>query len=139
MKTIIAVAPTNRNALRSAIEAEEPKVALSCVVSAERREAISPVFSASKKPGRAASDGQKVEAQVRDDALAQRHDEIISPAGNQRQHGDDPDQPQKVVANEGGVESEKPWSIIRRTAIGTTRVAAEATISAASAATIRER
>ena len=49
--TIIAIAPTNMKILRSAIEAEEPKVALSWVVSADRREAISPVFSASKKPG----------------------------------------------------------------------------------------
>jgi hypothetical protein len=48
---IIATAPTNRKRLRSASEAEEPNVALSWVVSAERREAISPVFSASKKPG----------------------------------------------------------------------------------------
>ena len=47
--TIIVVAPTNRNRLRSASDAEEPNVALSCVVSAERREAMSPVFSASKK------------------------------------------------------------------------------------------
>ena len=49
--TIIAVAPANRKRLRSATDAEEPNVALSWVVSAERREAISPVFSASKKPG----------------------------------------------------------------------------------------
>ncbi len=49
--TIIAIAPTNMKRLRSAIEADEPKVALSWVVSAERREAISPVFSVSKKPG----------------------------------------------------------------------------------------
>ena len=47
--TIIVVAPTNRNRLRSASDAEEPNVALSCVVSADRREAMSPVFSASKK------------------------------------------------------------------------------------------
>ena len=47
--TIIAVAPTNRNRWRNATDAEGPNVDLSCVVSAERREAMSPVFSASKK------------------------------------------------------------------------------------------
>ena len=49
--TIIAMAPTNRKKLRSAIEALEPKVALSWVVSADSRETISPVFSPSKKLG----------------------------------------------------------------------------------------
>ena len=38
--TIIAIAPTNRKRLRNASDAEEPNVALSCVVSAERREAM---------------------------------------------------------------------------------------------------
>src|SRR5271157_1428704 len=42
--TIIAIAPTKRKKLRSASEADEPNVALSWVVSAERREAISPVL-----------------------------------------------------------------------------------------------
>ena len=49
MAIINATAPTNMKMLRSASEAEEPKVDFNCVVSAESRETISPVFSASKK------------------------------------------------------------------------------------------
>ena len=49
--TIIATAPRNMNRLRSAIEAVAPNAESTCVVSAESREAISPVFSVSKNPG----------------------------------------------------------------------------------------
>ncbi len=45
--TIMMIAPMNMKKLRNATEALEPKVALSWVVSADRRETISPVRSAS--------------------------------------------------------------------------------------------
>ena len=102
--TIIAIAPTNKNRLRSANEAEAPKVALSCVVSAERREAMSPVFSPSKKlgiePGQV---GEEIGAKVGDHPLAERHDQVVSRAGREREHRDDADHGQKISADEAGV------------------------------------
>ena len=49
--TIMAVAPTNRNRLRSRIETETPKADLICVASAVSRETISPDCARSKKAG----------------------------------------------------------------------------------------
>ena len=49
--TIMATAPTNRMALRSATEAVAPTADLICVVSAVRRETISPDSALSKKAG----------------------------------------------------------------------------------------
>ena len=90
--TIIVIAPTNKNRLRSASDAEEPNVALSCVVSAERREAMSPVFSASKKLGiEPGQMGEEIGAKVGDHPLAEGHDEVVSRAGRQREHRDDAD------------------------------------------------
>ena len=51
VQIIRAMAPTNRKALRSAIEMLAPKADLTCVVSAVSRETISPLWSASKKAG----------------------------------------------------------------------------------------
>ena len=104
MNTIIAIAPTNRKRLRSASDAEEPNVALSCVVSAERREAMSPVFSrveeARIEPGQM---GEEIGAKVGDHPLAERHHQIVSRAGRQREHGDDADHGQKISSDEAGV------------------------------------
>ena len=44
---IMPMAPTNMKMLRRAIEADEPKAARICVVSAVRRETSSPVFAVS--------------------------------------------------------------------------------------------
>ena len=84
--------------------------------------------------------GEEIAAQIGDDPLAERHDEIVARAGGEREHGDDPDHRRGNRRGSGRRwNSEKPKSIIRRTAIGTTSVAAEATISATSAAAMRPR
>ena len=93
MTTIIAIAPTNMKRLRSAIDADEPKVALSWVVSAVRRDTSSPVFSPSKKAEiEPRQVGEEVAAQIGDDPLAERHDEVVARPRGDRQHRDDADQ-----------------------------------------------
>ncbi len=76
--------------LRSATEAEAPKAAFNCVVSAVRRDSNSPIRALSKKlasrTGEMFEDGA---AQIGDDALAQRIDEVITAARSQREHADD--------------------------------------------------
>ena len=102
--TIIAIAPTNMKILRSAIEAEEPKVALSCVVSADRREAISPVFSASKKPGSSRVRwAKRSDAQVGDHLLAERHDEVVARPGGDREHDHDGEHAEEIDADHPGI------------------------------------
>ena len=106
--TIIVIAPTNKKRLASANEAEAPKVALSCVVSAERREAMSPVFSASNNWGSGRGQvGEEIRAKVGDHPLAERHDQVVSRAGCEREHRDDADHGQKISADEAGVRVRK--------------------------------
>ena len=82
---------------------------------------------------------EQIAAQIGDHPLAERHHEIVARARRQREHGDDADHGDEISVDEAGVASEKPKSIMRRTAIGTASVAAEATRSAISASTIRPR
>ena len=90
--------------MRSAIEADEPKVALSWVVSAERRETISPVFSASKKARvETRQMGEEIGAQIGDHPLAERHHEIVARARRDREHGDDADHRQEIDADQADV------------------------------------
>ncbi len=104
MTTIIATAPMNMKKLRSAIDADEPKVALSWVVSAVRRETSSPVFSTSKKlEVEAGQMGEDVAAQVGHDPLAERHDQVVAGARRDRQHGDDADQADEIEMDEAGM------------------------------------
>ena len=82
--------------------------------------------------------GEEIGAQVGDDPLADRHDEVVARAGGESEHGDDADHRRGNRARmKPALEAEKPKSTMRRTAIGTTSVAAEATMSATSAAAIR--
>src|SRR5271165_2255208 len=78
--TIIAIAPTNMKRLRNAIEAEEPKVALSWVVSADRRE--------------------EIRAKVRDHPLPERHDQVVARSGGQREHGDNADHGEEIALDD---------------------------------------
>ena len=118
----------------------EPNVAFNCVVSAERRETISPVFSELKKLG--SSRGQmreEIAAQVGDDPLAERHHEIVARARSEREHRDDADHRGEIDVDQPGIAPGEPKSIMPLTAKGTASVAAEATASATNAPTRRPR
>ena len=47
--------------------------------------------------------GEEVRAQVRDDPLAERHDEIVARPGSDREHGDDAEHAEEIDADEAGV------------------------------------
>ena len=77
--TIMTDAPTNSTRLRSATDTEAPTALLICVVSAVSREMISPVRAVSKKPGDSSRQMREhVRAQIGDDALADRGDEVVA-------------------------------------------------------------
>ena len=90
---IMAIAPKTRNELRSAIEMLTPKADFTCVVSArEARDdlaALRRVEVGRVERGKAPEHGG---AQVRDDALAKRDDEVVTGSAREREHGDDDDQ-----------------------------------------------
>ena len=87
--TIIVAAPTNSTRLRSAIDTDAPTADLIWVVSAVSREIISPVCALVEERRR--QRGQMREhlaAQIGDDPLAERRDEIEAQRAGDREHGD---------------------------------------------------
>ena len=85
--TIMALAPTNSTRLRSATETELPTAALICVVSAVSREITSPVLGLVEEGGRQRGHVREhVAAQIGDDALAKRGDEVVAERACQREH-----------------------------------------------------
>ena len=85
--TIMTAAPMKSTRLRSAIETEAPTADLICVVSAVSRETISPVCAVSKKAGRQRRQmARNLAAQIGDDALAERGDEIEAQRARHREH-----------------------------------------------------
>ena len=79
--TIMTTEPMNSTRLRSATDTDVPTALLICVVSAVSREMISPVLARVEEGGR--QHGQVREhggAQVGDDALAERGDEVVARA-----------------------------------------------------------
>ena len=96
--------------MRSAIETLAPKADLICVVSAVSRETISPVRAVSKKrriePGEMREHGG---AQIGDDALAERHHEVVAQRARQREDGHDDDQHAEIGVDQLAAPSaEKP-------------------------------
>ena len=47
--------------------------------------------------------GEDVAAQVGDDALAERHDQVVAGARGDREHGDDADQADEIEMDEAGM------------------------------------
>ena len=138
--TIMAAAPRNSTRLRSATDTEEPTAALIWVVSAVSREIISPVLAWSKKAADSDGEmGEHVAAQIGDDALAERGDEVVARGAGEREHGHDRDQHREIAVDQVALSREKPKSIMRRTAIGTTSVVIAATTRATSAAAACQR
>ena len=97
----MALAPTNNTRLRSATETELPTAALICVVSAVSREITSPVLASSKKAARQRGHvRENVAAQIGDDALAERGDEVVAKRACQREHAADADHDQEVAVDQ---------------------------------------
>ena len=82
---------------------------------------------------------EHVAAQIGDDALAERCDEVVAQRARQRQTATTPIITRKYLSISARPRAVKPKSIMRRIAIGTTKVVSAATIKAPSAATARQR
>ena len=90
--TIMIAAPTNSTRLRSAIDTEAPTADLIWVVSAVSRDSSSPLCDAVEERGRQRGEmTEHLGAQIGDDALAERGDEVVAHGagdGEHRRHGD---------------------------------------------------
>ena len=74
--TIMAMAPTNRNRLRSATEAEEPKVGLELGrVGGQARQQFAGLRRIVEAGVEPAQVGEEIAPEIGDDPLAERHDE----------------------------------------------------------------
>ena len=51
--------------------------------------------------------GEDIAAQIGDDALAERHDEIVARARGEREHGDDADHGAEIGVDQPGAAAEK--------------------------------
>ena len=52
--------------------------------------------------------GEEIGAKVGDHPFAERHHQVVSRAGRQREHGDDADHGQKISADQAGVGVREP-------------------------------
>ncbi len=99
--TIIAAAPKNIIRLRSAIDTEAPTADLIWVVSAVSRDTSSPLRAESKKAGESDSRWPKTSRlQIGNDALADRHHQVVARGTGQREHGDDRDHHREVAVDQ---------------------------------------
>ena len=99
--TIIAVAPMNSIRLRSAIETEAPTADLICVVSAVSREISSPRARGIEERRRQRHQVREhVAPEIGDDALADRHHQVVARGAGQREHRDHRDHHAEIAVDQ---------------------------------------
>ncbi len=85
--TIMAAAPTNSTRLRSATDTEAPTADLICVVSAVSREvSLAGLGGVEERRRQPRQMREHVAAQIGDDALAERGDEVVAQRARGREH-----------------------------------------------------
>ena len=101
--TIMVAEPRNSTRLRSAIDTEAPTADLIWVVSAVSREVSSPVLAASKNGDDSAVRWlNTADAQIGDDALAERGDEVVARGAGDREHGHHRDHHAEILVDQSG-------------------------------------
>ncbi len=138
--TIIALAPTNSTRLRKATETERADRGLDLRrVGGQPRDHLAGLGLVEENGRQRCDMREHVAAQIGDDALAERGDEVVAERARQRQYRCDPDHDQEIAVDQrhaAGGEAEIDHAPHRD---GTISVVNAARISAPSAAAARQR